>query len=251
VKFTPEGGRVDVELVHRDPHVEVTVRDTGIGIRPEFLPHVFERFTQADGTTARRHQGLGLGLAIVRHLVELHGGQVRADSDGEGCGATFTVALPMCAVRTLPLPPPAEAACAAAPDRAPDRLLAGLHVLVVDDEEDARDLLETVLARYGAEVTLAMSARHGLEALERLRPDVLLADIGMPGESGYDLVRWVRDLPPDRGGGTPAAALTAYGRAEDRLQALAAGFQQHIPKPVRPDELALVVAALAGRMSQS
>jgi PAS domain S-box-containing protein len=247
VKFTHKGGRVQVRLERINSHVELTVSDTGQGIETEFLPFVFDRFRQADMTKRRAHGGLGLGLAIARHLVELHGGAVSAASGGPGRGATFTVTLPLLVVR-------AEAG--AAERRHPTAVeslpyesgpaLDGLRVLVVDDEPDTRELLAAVLKGRGAAVTLAASAGEALEALERETPHVLVSDIGMPGEDGYDLIRRVRALPPERGGNVPAAALTAYAREDDRIRALLAGFQIHIPKPVNPAELAAVVATLAG-----
>ena len=248
VKFTPKGGRVEVRVHRVDSRIELRVQDTGAGIAPEFLPHLFERFRQADSSTTRQHGGLGLGLAIVRHLVELHGGAVAAESAGPGRGAVFTVTLPVSAVAapkgepgtaTIPGPPSPAAGIA--------QSLTGLRVLVVDDEADARDLLRHVLRECGAEVKLADSVQAGLEAVQQWRPDVVLGDIGMPREDGYELVRRIRALPPERGGLTPAAALTAYGGTEDRLRALAAGYQRHVAKPVAPDELAALVSALAER----
>jgi len=249
IKFTPKGGRVQVRLERVDSHVEITVADTGRGIAPEFLPHVFDRFRQADQTTTRRHGGLGLGLAIVRQLVELHGGSVHVESEGEGRGTSFTVSLPLMALRQET---PSDAARThAARDHGelhcpPE--LAGLRVLVVDDEPDTRDVLAAVLTSCGAQVTLAASAAEAFEQVERARPDVLVTDIGMPEEDGYSLLARIRQLPRERGGAIPAAALTAYARAEDRVRALRSGFQMHVPKPVEPAELITVVANLAGRL---
>jgi signal transduction histidine kinase/ActR/RegA family two-component response regulator len=246
VKFTPRHGRVDVTVGVRDSQVEFAVADTGIGIDPQFLPHLFERFTQADSSTTRQHGGLGLGLAVVRHLVELHGGTVTASSPGHGRGATFRVMLPIRAVvDALPSEPAAMraehgAATAAEPDR-----LRGLRVLVVDDEADARELVGTVLERYGAAVQAAESAREAFDVFCRWRPDVLVADVGMPLEDGYSLMRRIRTLPAGEGGITPAVALTAYAHATDRERALAAGFQEHVPKPAPPEQLAGVIARLA------
>jgi len=249
VKFTPKGGRVQVRLERVDSHVEIAVSDTGAGIDPEFLPHVFERFRQADQKTTRAHGGLGLGLAIVRHLVELHGGTIDAESGGEGHGATFTVRLPVAplhqreeegervhpaARNTLP------------PYECPERL-DGLRVLVVDDEPDARELLKVGLGQCGAQVTAASSAREALEALARVSPDVLISDIGMPGEDGYELIRRVRALPAGEGGEVPAVALTAYARIEDRMRALRAGYQMHVAKPVELAELVAVMLSLLRR----
>ena len=242
VKFTASGGRVEIRLAREGSRASVSVSDTGRGIAPEFLPRVFDRFRQADGSTTRAHGGLGLGLSIVRHIVEAHGGRVRAESPGVGLGSTFTLTLPLLAVR------------ADAPDRVgrdyyaarePVRRLEGLRVLVVDDDEDARQMIGAVLTRFGAQVRPCGTAGEALEAVRGWKPDVLLSDIGMPHEDGYDLIRRVRSLAPAEGGQTPAAALTAYARDEDRARALAAGFQLHAAKPVCPDELIEVVASLA------
>jgi PAS domain S-box-containing protein len=249
IKFTPRGGRVQVRLERVNSHIEIAVSDTGAGIEPHFLPHVFDRFRQADGTTTRHHGGLGLGLAIVRHLVELHGGTVRAESPGEGQGSTFTVLLPVAPVYSSDSP--AERVHPAARDtlpafECPDRL-DGLRVLVVDDEPDTREMLKAGLGHCGAEVTAAASAAEALSEMEKSPPDVLISDIGMPEEDGYALIRKLRDMPAGRGGNVPAIALTAYARTEDRLQALRAGYQMHVTKPVELTELAAVVASLAKR----
>ena len=249
LKFTPRGGRVQVRLERVNSHVEIAVSDTGSGIEPDFLPHVFDRFRQADGTTTRHHGGLGLGLAIVRHLVELHGGTVRAESAGEGHGATFTVLLPVAPVYASDA---AEARVHPAARETlpafecPDRL-DGLRLLIVDDEEDTREMLRAGLGQCGAEVTTAGSAGEALSEMRKSPPDVLISDIGMPDEDGYALIRKVRELPAVRGGNAPAIALTAYARTEDRLQALRAGYQMHVTKPVELTELAAVVASLAKR----
>ncbi|HEX7317257.1 MAG TPA: PAS domain-containing protein [Pyrinomonadaceae bacterium] len=249
VKFTHAGGRVEACVRRAGSQMEVAVSDTGQGIEPEFLPHVFERFRQADMGTTRRHAGLGLGLAIVRHLVELHGGTVTAESEGEGKGSTFTVRLPVRAVRDAGRPAvhaeqPARVEAFDAPAAA--TALEGVKVLVVDDESDARRLLTEVLTRRGAEVLTAVSAAEALEMLQAWRPHVLLSDIGMPDGDGYELIRRVRELPEERGGRTPAAALTAYAGPRDRARALAEGYQLHVAKPVEPAELTAAVAALAG-----
>jgi PAS domain S-box-containing protein len=239
VKFTPRGGSVEVRLGRRGDDLRLEVDDTGEGISPEFLPYVFERFRQADSSPNRMHGGLGLGLAIVRHLVELHGGTVSAESPGRGHGARFTVTLPAASAAPVPEPlPQAVKAPASLP-------LAGLRLLVVDDDLDSCETLSLLLSRAGARVATATSAAEALATLERSRPDVLVADIGMPGENGYDLLHQVRMRPPERGGAVPAIALTAYTRAEDRERALAAGFQAHLPKPVNTAELMAVLTDTA------
>ena len=249
VKFTPAGGRVEARVRRAGSQLEVAVSDTGQGIEPEFLPHVFERFRQADMGTTRRHGGLGLGLAIVRHLVELHGGTVEASSEGPGRGSTFAVKLPLRAVSEQARTP-ARAEPSARPGAFEDMgarpTLEGVRVLVVDDEAEARRLLTEVLSRRGAEVLSAESAAEALELLQTRRPHVLLSDIGMPGGDGYELIRRVRELPEERGGRTPAAALTAYAGPADRALSLSNGYQLHVAKPVEPAELAAVVARLAG-----
>jgi signal transduction histidine kinase/DNA-binding response OmpR family regulator len=248
IKFTPQNGRVNVRLKRSNSHAEITVSDTGQGISPEFLPHVFDRFRQADGTTTRTHGGLGLGLAIVRHLVELHGGTVHADSAGAGQGATFTVNLPL--INTDVDYSEAERAHSTPVDgetTASYSLLDGLRVLVVDDEVDTRDLIAAVLVRVGAEVQTASTAHEALQALERWVPDVLVSDIGMPDEDGYTLIKKVRELDAKQPGWIPALALTAYASVEDRMRALSAGFQMHMTKPLDPAELVAVVASLCGR----
>jgi signal transduction histidine kinase/ActR/RegA family two-component response regulator len=248
IKFTPKGGHVTVQLERINSHAEITVSDTGQGISPEFLPYIFERFRQADSATTRSHGGLGLGLAIVRHLVELHGGTIHADSLGEGQGATFKVKLPLTALRQQ-----TSSRTKISPTDEPgvplngSPQLNGLQVLVVDDEVDARELLTTLLEQRGAFVTAAASVEEALKLIEQSTPDVLVSDIGMPGEDGYALIRQVRARESQTGGRIPAAALTAYARSEDRRQALLAGFQTHLPKPVEPAELIAVVANLSGR----
>jgi signal transduction histidine kinase/CheY-like chemotaxis protein len=243
VKFTPERGRIEVRLEQKDGHVQLTVSDNGQGINPEFLPRVFDRFRQADSSTTRDYGGLGLGLAIVRHLVELHGGTVRAESPGEGKGASFCVTFPLIAERTdsSVLNQSGEYS------QMNRTTLDGLRVLVVDDEADARQIITTLIQRTGAEVMACESAHEALEALEKWHPDVLMSDIGMPGEDGYSLINKVRSLPADRGGEVPAAAFTAYAREEDRQRALDAGYQMHIAKPVSSGQLVAMIAHLAGR----
>jgi len=253
IKFTPRGGRVQLLLSRVNSHVELAVSDTGEGIAPEFLGHVFDRFRQADASTTRTHGGLGLGLAIAKQLVELHGGTVKAASPGRGQGATFTVSLPLTVLHTDPAddtqeqrrhpaaPVPGaifEDACVS---------LAGVKVLVVDDEPDARMLIQRLLEDCNAVAITAPSVEVAIDELLRHRVDVIVSDIGMPGEDGYSLIRRVRALGPDRGGNTPALALTAYARAEDRVRSIVAGFQMHVAKPVEPAELLTMVASLAGR----
>ncbi|MFY9611380.1 MAG: response regulator [Blastocatellia bacterium] len=250
IKFTPVGGRVDIRLERADPHVRISVTDTGKGISSEYLPHVFERFHQADVATTRRHSGLGLGLSLVRNLVELHGGTVHAESPGEGRGATFSINLPLRAVR--PQAPDADSkVLSGMADLHTASILKGVRALVVDDEADARELVATLLQQYGANVTSAASAEEALAVLTSdeidKRPDVLVSDISMPDVDGYALIGRIRELSPEKGGRIPAVALTAYGRAIDRIRALSAGFNMHIPKPVEPAELATVVASLTGR----
>jgi len=247
VKFTPGGGEVNVKLLCINSHVEISVADSGVGINPHFLPHVFDRFRQADGSTTRTHGGLGLGLAIVRHLVELHGGVVTADSDGNGQGATFTVRLPLMVAVDSQTPFDSERRIHAVSSGPPQVSLEHLRVLIVDDELDARELVTVMLERCGAIMKAAESSREALESIESWKPDVLIADSGMPVEDGYGLIKRVRALPKERGGHTPALALTAYARTEDRIRALSEGYQVHLSKPVDRAELAAVVARLAER----
>ena len=248
VKFTPKRGTVQVRLARVDSHVEVVVSDTGVGITPEFLPHIFERFRQADSATTREHGGLGLGLAIVRHLVELHGGTIDAASGGRGQGATFRVRLPLMGVQ--PEPQASRPGVPRADDGNRDGALPDLrrvHVLVVEDDADSRAIVQETLEAAGARVTTAGSAAEALAALKQLRPDVLLADIGMPGEDGYGLIARIRGLSDAALRDIPAAALTAYARPEDRVRALQSGFEMHLGKPVDLGELVASVAALAKR----
>ena len=243
IKFTPEGGTVRVSVTRDQSTIVIRVADTGIGIEPDFLPHVFDRFRQQDGASTRAHGGLGLGLSIVRHLVELHGGTVDAASAGPGEGATFSVRVPLAPVRASQLDVMNGAADAVFADLPS---LAGLRILVVDNEADARGLLRVVLEGCGATVIEATSVSGAMEQIRQQPPDVLLSDIAMPGEDGYALIRKVRALEgPVRL--LPAAAFTAFATASDRTRALLAGYQAHIPKPVEPSELAAVVGALAGR----
>lgn len=246
LKFTPSGGRVEVELSRNDSCVQLRVNDTGIGISPEFLPHVFEGFRQAEISTIRTHGGLGLGLTIVRYLVELHGGTVQAFSQGQDKGATFIVKLPVASPKSIEKPSnPAEISHQGLSNYLWS--LDGLRVLVVDDDPDTCDLIATVLAQYGVNVTTVSSAHQALEAIADLKPDILVSDIGMPGENGYQLIRKVRELEAEGGGKIPAVALTGFAREEDRRKAIQAGFQMHVPKPVEPAHLATVVATLVSQ----
>jgi PAS domain S-box-containing protein len=252
VKFTPTGGSVQVVLERLDQHVEVSVIDTGEGIDGAFLPHVFDRFTQANGGTNRRYTGLGLGLAIVKQLVELHGGRVRVQSDGFGAGSTFTVSLPVTPAHAEPdivLESQLRAVGTVAVSADLSERVAGVKVLVVDDEPDARALIKRLLEDRKATVLTAGSADEAIEVLRRESPHVLVSDIGMPGEDGYSLIHRIRELSPHDGRDIPAIALTAYARAEDRMNAIVAGFQQHMVKPVVPAELITLVAILAGGKS--
>jgi signal transduction histidine kinase/ActR/RegA family two-component response regulator len=251
IKFTGSGGNVRIDVRREGAHVEISVRDTGQGISPAFLPHVFERFRQADSSNTRQHAGLGLGLAIVKELVELHGGSVRADSAGSGLGSTFTVSLPVASpsgeepasfkLGHSPFP----ATRAAAPS------LAGMRILLVDDEADARTLVADILRGAGAHVDCAASASEAMSKFEAAVPDALLSDIGMPEENGYDLIRRVRALSIEAGGGVPAIALTAFARPEDRSRALAAGYQMHLTKPVEQDQLLAALSGLVARVAKA
>jgi signal transduction histidine kinase len=242
VKFTPRGGTVTAALARTAGSDEIIVSDTGKGIDPAFLPHVFAPFRQADASTTRDHGGLGLGLAIVRQLTELHGGTVRAESLGVDRGSRFIVALPAQQTAPSTAPDSGRHRAAGSPAGPPD--LAGVRVMVVDDDRDARELLTATLGYYGADVTAADSAAEALALLPEVRPDVLLSDIGMSGEDGYSFIRRVRSLPADRGGHIPAVAITAYATAADRAAAMSSGFQLHVPKPFDPIELARTVQRL-------
>jgi signal transduction histidine kinase len=241
VKFTPTGGSVTVRLEYLDGHAEVRVIDTGIGIAPEFLPYVFDRFRQADGSITRKHGGLGLGLAIVRHLVEMHGGTVGVESPGEGLGATFLISLPLAIPEKLlekPEPPAASSEDDELRESAPK--LTGLRALVVDDQQDARDLLAAILSMKDAEVRTAGSVAEAMRIVAAWGPEILISDIAMPGGGGYELIRRVRQ----EGSKIPAIALTAHSSSEERIRALAAGFQMHLAKPVEAYELVVSVASL-------
>jgi signal transduction histidine kinase/ActR/RegA family two-component response regulator len=249
IKFTPPGGDVKVHLARQGGAVEIKVVDTGSGIDPRFLPHVFERFRQADASTTRTYGGLGLGLAIVKNLVELHGGTVHATSAGAGFGSAFSISMPIAPVPTErsgqeevhPQPP------SRCPETATPDALKGLKILVVDDEPDARRLIKRLLETCQAQVFTAESADAAMKIVADERPDILLSDIGMPVADGYELLRRVRSLTPEQGGGIPAIALTAFARSEDRIRALRAGFMLHVPKPVEPRELIATLATVAGR----
>jgi len=244
VKFTPHGGKICVRVEQDGADARVTVKDTGQGIEPEFLPRVFDRFLQADSSTTRSFGGLGLGLAIVRHLVELHGGTVSAQSEGLNKGATFSATFPLLAERAEQI-----TMHSGEMNGLENHSLDGLRVLLVDDEAEAREIISTVMARTGAEVTACQSASEALAKLSEWKPDVILSDIAMPDEDGYSFIGKVRSLPREKGGETPAAALTAYARDIDRRQALAAGYQMHIAKPIGATQLVTMVARLAGRES--
>jgi signal transduction histidine kinase/DNA-binding response OmpR family regulator len=255
VKFTPRGGRIQVAVERHDSHVKINVRDTGQGISREFLPYVFERFLQADASSARQYGGLGLGLAIVRHLTELHGGTVSASSAGEGRGATFTVTLPLAAVHETESSLKSDLQLHHEPDAQASTLqnlsLRGIRVLAIDDEADARGLLSVILTQSDAKVMAVASVQEALGAMGSWKPDVIISDIGLPYEDGYALIRQLRALPPEKGGDLPAIALTAFARSEDRVKALAAGYQTHVTKPVDPAELVAVVASLTGRTGRA
>jgi CheY-like chemotaxis protein len=248
IKFTPTGGRIEVKLERAGENVEISVSDTGLGIGSDFLPFIFDRFRQADGTTTRQHGGLGLGLAIARHLVELHGGTIKADSEGEGKGATF--------IARLPLAPQAatrhwKSMGGLQPiDRSHRGIsslpsLSDVNVLLVDDDPDTLQILSMMLTDSKAGVQTAASVTEALEVLLWYRPDVVVSDLAMPGEDGYSLVRKMRALESENGKQTPVVALTSYVRVEDRARALSAGFNMFVPKPVQPDELITAIANLA------
>lgn len=254
IRYTPKEGKVRVLLERINSHVEIAVHDSGEGIEPDFLPHVFERFRQQDASTTRRHGGLGLGLSIVKHLVELHGGSVTAASDGPGKGSTFTVTLPIAAVSTLRLQQLEAEELLRKHSTAEPSLayesevsLRGSRVLVIDDDRDGRELVARLLIEAGAQVMVAESASAGQKQMALHRFSLVLCDIGMPTHDGYEFVRWLRALPQEDGGGTPAVALTALARAEDRLRALREGYDMHVAKPVEPAELLTVCEALTTR----
>jgi CheY-like chemotaxis protein/two-component sensor histidine kinase len=245
VKFTPDGGKVDIGLRRAGSNVQIDVRDTGQGINPQFLPYVFERFRQADSTYTRRIGGLGLGLAIVRHLVELHGGTVSAHSEGKDQGSVFTITLPIADSKRFT--PVANGSRPTEISSELGKKVNGMSILLVEDDKDSRDMLEMVLSIYGVKVQSAETVAEAVAKLRTLRPDVLVSDIGLPREEGYDLMRKVRALPSGDGGDTPAIALTGYVSVQDRKLALDAGYQDHVPKPVNPN---LLLELLVGMRSQ-
>jgi PAS domain S-box-containing protein len=247
VKFTPEGGHVELRLTRVNSQIEIAVIDDGPGITPDFLPHVFDRFRQKDATSARQHGGLGLGLAIVRHLAELHGGSVRVESEGESRGTTFTITLPVATAHAAP-PGKARGSSIISESYTNSPSLDGVRVLLVDDLAEARELITFALVNSGAEVRTADSAAEGLSVLREWRPDVILSDIAMPSEDGYAFIRKVRKLSEEKGGTIPAAALTAYVGSKERLKSIEAGYQAYITKPVEWSELIMIVATLAGRL---
>jgi PAS domain S-box-containing protein len=250
VRFTPRGGEVQVKLARVASQAEISVTDTGEGIVPDFLPYIFERFRQADGTKTRKHGGLGLGLAIARHFAEMHGGTIEAFSEGVGRGATFRVRIPLAAIR-MPESQPPDNSGKTAPRKSLNNSvhanLHGLRILAVDDEPDTRDMLHVLLEQYGADVMTVASASDAFDALSGWKPDLLLCDIGMPYEDGYSLIARIRALGATEGGTIPAIALTGYVRVEERMRALMAGYQMFVPKPVEADELASIIASLVGR----
>ena len=249
VKFTPRNGRIQILSQRTDSHIEIIVSDTGVGIETQLLPYVFDRFRQGDSGTNRQSGGLGLGLAIVRHLVELHGGTVHAESKGTGQGASFTVKLPILigsgdiAGEQRVHPTATEIG-----SRMDTPLLRNVRVLVVDDEAGAREVASIILIQAQAEVRAAESARAALEIMDEWRPDVLVADIGMPQVDGYEFISQVRTRSQQNGGDVPAVALTAYARTRDRLRVLSSGYQMHVPKPIQPDELIMVIASVVKRI---
>jgi CheY-like chemotaxis protein/nitrogen-specific signal transduction histidine kinase len=247
IKFTPKNGRVQVVLERVNSHIEIRVSDTGRGIKPEFLPYIFDRFSQADAITTRSHGGLGMGLAISKAIMELHGGSIAASSEGEGKGSTFTVSLPVMPVNHTDVPAErihprgwAEISLECPPE------VAGLKILVVDDDADTCDMIRTVLEQCGSDVQTATTAEAGLELFKTRKPDVVISDIGLPEVDGYEFIRRIREDERGRRTKVPAVALTAFARIEDRVKALASGYQMHVAKPVEPGELLTIVASLAG-----
>jgi CheY-like chemotaxis protein len=249
VKFSSGGGRISIVLERANSSMQLKVSDTGQGIKPEFLPNLFARFSQADSSTNRKHGGLGLGLAIVKQLVELHGGNIQAESAGEGKGAAFTIRMPL---RTAKFEGRQRNASHAA-NESPDAVgsdLSSLNVMVVDDEPDARDLMKRLLCEWGAQVVTAESADQALSLIEAQPPDVLVSDIGMPSVDGYEFLRKVRKMDAAAAAKIPAIALTAFARSEDRTRALRAGYIAHVAKPIDPSELLATIAVVAGRLTE-
>jgi signal transduction histidine kinase/ActR/RegA family two-component response regulator len=243
IKFTPEYGSIEIKIRRIDSNVEIEVSDTGQGIKPEFLPYVFERFRQADSSFTRQAGGLGLGLAIVRHLVELHGGTVGVESEGENMGTTFKITIPVISeqekeefaqTNSGDLPEHSETG----------EMLKGISVLLVEDNEDSRDMLKIMFEQHGIKTTAVDSAAAALSAIEKIQPDILVSDVGLPGEDGYSLIRKVRLLSPEKGGAVPAVALTGYASLQDRTDALNSGYQEHLSKPVDIDKLIELVKSL-------
>jgi len=247
IRFTSRGGRVEIRLGQDGEHVRLVVTDDGAGIDSAMLPRLFDRFWQADSSMTRAHGGLGLGLAIVRHLVELHGGTVRAHSEGEGHGATFTVTLPALAAHATANDPLQD--MDEAPSQTPTARLEGLRVLIVDDDEDTCEIIGAVLAAAGAEIRTCLSVTQALAMIDAWVPDLIVSDIAMPGDDGYTLMRKIRARKTEQGGRMLAIALTAYGRPEDRMKALSAGFHVHVGKPIEPSQLVNVVASVTGHES--
>jgi signal transduction histidine kinase/DNA-binding response OmpR family regulator len=249
VKFTPKKGQVRVKLESQDSHLCVSVSDTGIGIKSEFLPYIFDRFRQADGSTTRSQGGLGLGLAIVRHLTELHHGSVQVESEGDGCGATFSITLPIAQPAFIKTSVHDSAIHAASngSSKPNENVLHGLRILVVDDEADSRELVATILKRSGGEVRCSPSAADAIQTFKEWQPDLLVSDLAMPNEDGFALLKKVRNLKSKRARQIPAVALSAYASDEDRALSLAKGFQMHLTKPIEPDNLVTSIAAAAGR----
>src|ERR1043165_9541361 len=247
IKFTPRGGSAKIELKCVESTAQLKVSDTGEGISAEFLPYVFDRFRQAEASISRRQGGLGLGLAVARHLVELHGGSISAESEGPGRGSVFIVDLPLAQERRDPARAEERKREVERRSRSGVVRLDGVHVLLVEDDDDSRKLLGTMLKRYGARVTSTKSAAEAFEAFTNDVPDVLISDIGMPDEDGYQLIRKLRALPGQKGGTTPAIALTGYASRKDRERALSAGYQQHMAKPIEQMDMITAIAALVGR----
>jgi CheY-like chemotaxis protein len=249
VKFTPKKGQIRVKLESKNAHLCVSVSDTGIGIKSEFLPYIFDRFRQADGSTTRSQGGLGLGLAIVRHLTELHQGSVQVESEGDGCGSTFSITLPIAqpSIMKTSMHDSAIQVGTNGSSKPIENVLRGLRILVVDDEADSRELVATILKRSGGDVRCSQSAADALQTFKEWQPDLLVSDLAMPNEDGFALLKKVRNLKSKRARQIPAVALSAYASDEDRALSLSKGFQMHLTKPIEPDNLVTSVAAAAGR----